>query len=116
MVLRNLPILLVFGAAFVIGVGVLIAWAGNREDDGPQSALSQFEAAQAAKIAYFRSDDTVADAVCATTDWERESDVWDVECTIEREGGQLERTLWRVTPDGTATKTDGAAVTPTAGS
>jgi hypothetical protein len=111
---RNLPIFLVFGAAFLIGVGVLIAWAVEGDDDGPVSALSDFEAAQAAKIAYFGSDNTVADAVCLTEDWDRETDVWQVECTIEREGGSVERTQWRVTADGTATRADGGPASPTA--
>jgi hypothetical protein len=109
--MRNLPIFLVFGVAFVVGVGALIAWLVRDEDPAP--TLDDFNAAQSAKIAYVESDPTVGGADCRTTEWVSETDVWLVECTIDRGDGRTERTRWEVTPDGTATPAGGGQASPT---
>ena len=106
MVSRNLPIFLVFGAAFVIGVGVVIA-AVATDDPDPVPTLSEFNAAQAAKSAYYQSDRTAEPANCNVKEWDSESDVWRVECVLEREDGTTEITQWHVTPDAVATRADG---------
>jgi hypothetical protein len=107
---RNLPIFLVFGAAFAIGVVVLIVAVVRSDDDGPQSTLSEFEAAQAAKSAYYEEDPTVEAATCEGISWNQKTDVWSVNCYLVREGGIRESTGWQVTPDGVAVR---ALVAPT---
>ena len=100
---RNLPIFVVFGAALAIGVGAIIAALATSDDaEAPTSTISQFEASQAAKIAYFDSDQTVASADCNAIEWVAETDVWSVRCTLARDDGSTEVTDWRVTPDGVA--------------
>ena len=105
MLTRNLPILLVFGLALVIGVGAIIV-ALAEDDPEPVPTLSDFDAAQAAKSAYYTSDPSVAKAKCTTDGWDSGTDIWHVECVMEREGGVVETTLWRVTPDAVATRID----------
>jgi hypothetical protein len=86
MLTRNLPIFIVFGAAFLIGVGVIIAALVNSDDDGPVSSVSEFDAAQAAKIAYFESARTASGATCAATEYDAPTDIWQVECVMVRDG------------------------------
>jgi hypothetical protein len=94
--------LLVFGAALLIGVGAIIyALASGDEDTPPSSTLSQFAAEQAAKRAYYAADSTVEAAVCTAQEYNAATDVWTVECVLEREGA-VARTTWTVTPDGVA--------------
>jgi hypothetical protein len=109
---RNLPIFIVFGGALVIGVAAMIYALANTDDadapvtteiDAPGSTLTQFAAEQAAKRAYYATDSTVEDAVCTAQDYDSESDVWTVECVLERVGAVV-RTTWMVTPDGVATR------------
>ncbi len=111
MLTRNLPIFLVFGAAFLIGVGVIIAALVNADDDdsaAPISTLSEFDAAQLAKSAYYGSDPTVAAAECNAKNYDEGTDIWEIECTMERDGGTIETTQWRVTPDGNVVRVNDA--------
>jgi hypothetical protein len=93
-----------FGVALAIGVGALVAWALDNEE-APSPSVNEFNAAQAAKIAYFNTDPTVAPALCVAHGWNPDTDTWDVECTMEREGGAVERTRWEVFPDGSVRQT-----------
>ncbi len=101
---RNLPIFLVFGAALVIGVGAIIyALASGDEEPPPTSTISQFGAERAAKMAYYDSDPTVSLATCMATEYVEATDIWNIECVLDREGAVV-RTRWVVTPDGVATR------------
>jgi hypothetical protein len=105
---RNLPIFIVFGAALVIGVGAIIyALASGDEEALPTSRISQFGAERAAKMAYYDSDPTVSLATCTAQEYEEATDVWQVECVLDREGAVV-RTRWVVTPDGVAKRGSGA--------
>jgi hypothetical protein len=103
MLTRNLPIFVVFGVALAIGVAALVAWALDDEEE-PVPTVNEFNAAQAAKIAYFNSDPTVAAALCQTQRWDPDTDIWRIMCTMEREGGLVERTFWEVAPNGSVTR------------
>jgi hypothetical protein len=109
MLTRNLPIFLVFGAALVIGLGVMV-FAGASDDDDtpaptmtPSTALTQFQAEQAAKRAYFDSDPSVSAAACLAQGYDTATEIWRVQCTIQREGATV-RSVWAVQPDGSATR------------
>jgi len=109
MLRRNLPIFLVFGAALVIGVGVIIAALATSDDaTAPTSTLSEFAAEQAAKRAYYATDPTVSLANCTAQEYDEPADTWQIECVLDREGA-IVRTTWVVTPDGVVTRADEAA-------
>lgn len=103
---RNLPIFLVFGAALLIGVGAIIYSVASGDDEKlPTSTLSQFDAEQAAKRAYYATDSTVTLATCKAQEFEEAVDTWTVKCVLDREG-TVETTTWVVTPDGVAKQVD----------
>lgn len=109
MLTRNLPIFIVFGAALVIGVSAIIyALASGDEEALPISTISRFGAERAAKMAYYDSDSTVSPATCTAQEYVEATDIWEVECVLDREGTVV-RTTWVVTPDGMAKRANEAA-------
>lgn len=96
-----LPIIVAWAIIAGIGVAVLYTQVIANGDDGPQSTISEFNARRIAKSAYYTIDQTVSLAVCDALGWDKSTDVWQIECTLDRENG-TERTLWDIDPDGQA--------------